>query len=121
MRLQKLYDMYGKKKIDKMVRQRAADSKARSKKKKYKHETTTSVIRHMLMLTGGICPATGAEFVCKKRHPQNFSIDRIDSNKGYTIDNTWLVCNWYNKAKMQMSVNELSNLIQQMSKLLGEV
>lgn len=37
----------------------------------------------------------------------NASIDRIDSSKGYTLDNVQLVCNIVNLMKNTLSIDEL--------------
>ena len=37
----------------------------------------------------------------------NISVDRIDSNKGYTIDNIQLICNVVNRMKSDLTDNEL--------------
>lgn len=58
----------------------------------------------------GICELTGIEFSygdkIGKRNPYTPSIDRIDSNKGYTTDNCQMILAWLNVAKMDMP-NEL--------------
>lgn len=59
----------------------------------------------------GICQRTGIKFdlETKGRAIRNAyapSIDRIDSSKGYTIDNTQIVCDMYNHGKGQHSDEE---------------
>ncbi len=55
-------------------------------------------------LQGGVCEATGLPFSfeigqAKQHNPWSPSIDRIDSSKGYTLDNCQLVVWAYNVAK----------------------
>jgi hypothetical protein len=65
------------------------------------------------------CALSGTQLSCKmelnpdfvgkgKRHlwPTNVSIDRIDSTKGYTIDNVQLVCVVLNIAKSNLPQND---------------
>lgn len=65
------------------------------------------------------CALSGTQLTCKmeinpsfvgkgKRHlwPTNVSIDRIDSSKGYTIDNVQLVCVVLNIAKSNLPQND---------------
>lgn len=58
----------------------------------------------------GKCELTGIEFAYSdkigRRNPYTPSIDRIDSNKGYTTDNCQMILAWLNVAKMDMP-NEL--------------
>lgn len=48
---------------------------------------------------------TGKCVYCGQSHKYN-GIDRIDSNKGYTIDNCVSCCSWCNTMKLDKSVNE---------------
>ena len=50
---------------------------------------------------GGICPMTGIKMkkIGDSNDPYTMSVDRIDPNKGYTKENTRLVCLWYNRAR----------------------
>jgi hypothetical protein len=37
----------------------------------------------------------------------DYLTDRIDSSKGYTTNNIWLVCDWVNRAKSDLTKEEL--------------
>jgi hypothetical protein len=50
--------------------------------------------------------------VGKGKHSTNISIDRIDSNKGYTKDNIQLVCAYVNIMKSDKSIEELKYFCQ---------
>lgn len=55
-------------------------------------------------LDRGRCEATGLPFVFDKDpyiNPYYPSIDRVDSNKGYTINNCQMVCHMFNIAKAE--------------------
>ena len=45
----------------------------------------------------------------------NFSIDRIDSSKGYTPDNVQLIATWVNRAKNNLSEKDFIYLISSMN------
>ncbi len=55
-------------------------------------------------LDKGRCEATGLPFIFDKDpyvNPYYPSIDRIDSNKGYTVNNCQMVCHMFNIAKSE--------------------
>lgn len=55
---------------------------------------TLDLLRHMAERSGGRCEVSGMPFYfgSEPRHPQQPSIDRIDSTRGYEPDNVRLVC-----------------------------
>lgn len=58
----------------------------------------------------GLCAISRVKMthdVYKKKVGTNMSLDRIDSNKGYTIDNVQIVCYTVNIMKNNMSLDEL--------------
>ena len=96
--------------INKVISSRISDSKTRAKKKGLDHDIDSEYIKHLLKVSGGKCPLTGKKFIIESNHPDNFSVDRIDSRKGYVRDNVWLVTDWANKAKSNLSLEDfLSN------------
>lgn len=58
----------------------------------------------------GLCALTGWELNCITRDPRLISIDRIDSDKGYTLDNIHLVAWAANKAKLDVALPEFLEL-----------
>ena len=58
-------------------------------------------------INAGFCEKTGIQFDLRDRDggwvPFSPSVDRIDSKKGYTMDNCRVVCKIYNMAKNQFS------------------
>lgn len=57
-------------------------------------------------LSSGVCEATGVSFIINNDstiNPNHHSIDRIDSDKGYTKDNCKIVSQIYNVAKGDQS------------------
>ena len=63
---------------------------------------TLQEIIEKLEATNGICPATGDLFnydLIGTANPYSPSLDQIVPGLGYTIENTQIVCWWYNAAK----------------------
>ena len=56
---------------------------------------------------GGKCALTGIEMDKKRRSPYSASIDRIDPNKAYSVDNVQLVCMAANYAKCSFSQDQI--------------
>ena len=65
-----------------------------------------------------VCAVTGASFVTtlSGRDARVPSFDQIVPGKGYTPENTQLVCCWYNYAKSASSADEIRELILQAAK-----
>ena len=76
----------------------------------------------------GVCPLTGYEMVYRadKGTPEvfySFSIDRIDSSKGYTKDNIQLICWGANQIKGTMTMDTLFEFVKDIYEQndLGEI
>lgn len=85
-------------------------SAARSRCKKKKMDFNLSVGWAIKKLLQGKCEATGVFFnVHKSSHWDKLSpsVDRVDSKKGYTIDNCQMVTLQFNIAKGQWSNDEM--------------
>ena len=63
----------------------------------------------------GRCQATGIKFG-EEGTPWVASLDRIDSTRGYTQDNCWLVCWFFNLAKSDKSLKDLIHLAEEIIK-----
>lgn len=92
--------------VSKLISRRLADSKTNAKKKGIEHDIDHAYIRHLLRVCGGRCPVTQSKFVFESKHPNNFSLDRIDNSKGYIKDNVWLITTWANRAKSDLSLDD---------------
>jgi hypothetical protein len=53
---------------------------------------------------------TGSPPVGYTAHPRAPSLDRIDSSRGYTRDNVWVICDAINRAKGSMSLLRLMGM-----------
>lgn len=69
---------------------------------------TADDLMHILNDQDGLCAVTGLLMTWSPHSPHtNVSLDRIDSGKGYTIDNIRLVCATVNYMKHRMNDEQL--------------
>ena len=68
------------------------------------------------------CPLLGIDLIknSNKTCANSPTIDRIDSSKGYTLDNIWIVSHKANAAKSNLSLNELKLLVKNLEQKLLE-
>ncbi len=106
---------------DKWDRKRGQDPKckmflgarARSKQKNMEFTITKEDI-----IIPEVCPLLGIEIkIGAKDRRHSPSIDRIDSTKGYTPDNIWVVSSRANTLKNDASLQELELLVENLKKL----
>ena len=91
------------------------NSKIAKGKAKLKHTIDWMFIMQLLRWSGCRCIYCGIPFKFVAKDPMNFSIDRIDSSKGYTPDNVQLISTWVNRAKNNLSEKEFFYLISSMN------
>lgn len=89
--------------------------RSRSQKRKIPFDLDLTWVRERIAEIGHRCERTGREFVYESnKSPWQPSIDRIDSNGGYTRDNVQFVCLIYNLCKNDATdddVLELARLV----------
>lgn len=83
-------------------------------------QITIQDIKDLYKKQDGKCAMTGIKMTYTTQHDGkssqhiknkwNISVDRIDSNKGYTVDNIQLVCAIINRMKMDFSNDEFISL-----------
>lgn len=87
--------------IKKKITIRLNTAKNRPKQSRQKIAVTPDMLLDLYIFQEGKCALTGRfmdyettdeEFAGKKCNPRVLTIDRIDSNRGYFIDNIQLVC-----------------------------
>jgi hypothetical protein len=61
---------------------------------------------HKLIKETKRCHISGRKLVMEVNHPDGPSLDRVDANKGYHIDNVVVTSQLINKARGEMSVEE---------------
>lgn len=85
-------------------------AKTRAKRSGIQCTITKNSMLEMYDKQNGKCAITGIPFEINLTEGKNSkapSIDRIDPNKGYTIDNVQLVCSHVNMMKSNLSMDEL--------------
>jgi hypothetical protein len=84
---------------------------ARARAKKDGREFT--ITKEWLALQPRYCAISGIPFIIIQdgRGPLTPSLDRIDSSKGYTPENTQIVACWYNLGKSDWNDTEIQDLI----------
>ena len=89
-------------------------AKNRAKKKGWEFNITSEFIYQKLLPLK--CEVTNLDLSLEKEliYKANAlapSLDRIDSSKGYTLDNVQVVCWWYNAMKQDWSEEVIKNLL----------
>lgn len=95
--------------IPKTVRQ----LRYRAKLKSIECDIDAHALEAMLIATGGRCELTGVSFNKNRvaeRSPYMFSVDRINSKKGYTINNCRLICYAANIALQNWGENVFNDM-----------
>ena len=64
---------------------------------------TTEDLKKLFHISGMKCAISGVALNTEPKNPFRASVDRIDSSKGYTLDNIQVVCHFVNTAKMNHS------------------
>lgn len=84
-----------------------------------KLEELTSFLKKLYKKQNGKCAITGVslqlQFGVGRPLPNKCSIDRINSNNGYTPQNVWLVAWWVNQMKMDMTMTEFRERVKILS------
>jgi len=76
-----------------------SNARYRAKKSNREFNITKQYIRNLKSFQDNKCALSGKEMIWNKSDPHAASIDRINSNKGYTKENTQLVCKFVNRMK----------------------
>lgn len=85
-------------------------SKGKRKYQSLEFDITKEYIKELYLKQDGKCAISNIPMTYisgSGKHATNISIDRIDSNKGYTKDNVQLVCSHVNMMKSDLSLEEL--------------
>lgn len=87
------------------------NAKTRAKKKELDFQISRDDVINLYHSQNGECSITGFKLEMesgtrKKSNPYRISIDRIDSNKGYILDNITLVCWAVNQMKADRTEEE---------------
>lgn len=88
-------------------------AKHRSIKHNREFELTDDIIIKKLEDQNHKCYISKLPIILEPESPYSLSIDRIDSNKGYTIDNTIIVTKFVNNCKNNLSLNDFIKYIKE--------
>jgi hypothetical protein len=92
-----------------IIHLRVQAAKHRAKSKNIKFELTNEIIENKLREQNGRCYYSNVEITFKIHDLHCLSLDRIDSNIGYTIENTVIVTWFINQAKNSIGSEEFIN------------
>jgi hypothetical protein len=96
-----------------LIRYRVESAKHRSIRKGLVFEITDEIIQQKLNEQGGKCYISKQPLVMGENDWYGISLDRLDSNLGYTIDNTILVTKFVNSSKNNLSLDEYIKLLKE--------
>lgn len=93
-----------------VLRSRFYGARDRARRKNLEFDITLDYLMYLWNKQQGKCALSGIKMTTvlyDGRIPTNVSLDRIDTKKGYTMDNVQLVCMAVNQMKNDLSINEL--------------
>lgn len=96
-----------------IIRVRVLAAKHRAIKKNIPFEITEESIQQKLKEQDGKCYMSKQPLVMEENSWYGLSLDRLDSNMGYTIENTILVTKFVNSSKNNLSLNEYVKLLKE--------
>ena len=73
--------------------------------------TMESMLNLLWVEQKGKCAVSGVELTHESHSPYKFSIDRIESNKGYIISNVQIVSTIINTAKSDLTTSEFHAMV----------
>lgn len=91
--------------INKFIQMKFVKQRAEAARRNYSWELEKEFV-DQLFKNNKQCKLSGLPLIAEINHPDAPSIDRIDNNKGYSIDNVQLVSQRVNKAKSTMTDEE---------------
>lgn len=86
-------------------------AKAYCKKRQVDIDIDIVFLHQLLDDQNGLCAITNMRMTYKSHDLKSMSVDRIDPLKGYTKNNTHLVCKWVNFAKSNHSLEEIKSIL----------
>jgi hypothetical protein len=104
---------------EKFTKKLLNSSRACAKDRGIPYHLTYDILYEALVNTNGICSVSGKHLTTLHNHLMKASIDRIDSNKGYTKNNIQIVGQIVNKSKNIMSMEEYIDLCKSVVKHNG--
>lgn len=109
----------GKPTLERLITMRFLGARQRAKVNDLVFDIDKEFLNELWNVQQGKCAISGTQMTYeyyKGRIPTNLSIDRKDSNRGYTKDNTQLVCMVVNQMKSDLTMEELLNFCESILK-----
>jgi hypothetical protein len=94
-----------------LIRYRVDSAKHRAIRKGLVFEITDDVIQQKLLEQNGKCYVSKQPLIMDENNWRGLSLDRLDNNLGYTIDNTILVTKFVNSSKNTLSLDDYIKLL----------
>jgi hypothetical protein len=90
---------------------RVESAKHRSLKDGISFELTDDIIKEKILQQGGVCYISKQPLSYQQNNWNTLSLDRLDSNLGYTIENTVVVTKFVNISKNNLPLDEYLKMI----------
>lgn len=100
---------------DNLIKFRVLGAKHRAIRDVWEFELTVDIVTEKLIQQNHKCYISKVPISLDSKNPYSLSLDRLDSNKGYTIDNTIIVTKFVNNCKNDLEVNEFIRLIKEIN------
>lgn len=103
-------NLSGEDALNHILSMRLNSIKERSKKKGWETFIELKDLENLYYKQNGLCALSKIKMtydILDGRTPTNLSIDRIDTNKSYTIDNIQMVCMAVNQMKSDLNMDQL--------------
>jgi hypothetical protein len=97
--------------IKNIIRYRVLSAKHRAIRNGLVFEINDDIIKEKIESQQGLCYISKQPFSYMENDWNSLSLDRLDSNLGYTQDNTIIVTKFVNNSKTNLSLDEYTNLI----------
>ena len=94
-----------------LIHYRVESAKHRAKRNNLDFQLTDKIIEDKLKEQNNLCYISKQPLSNKENNWNSISLDRLDSELGYTIENTIIVTKFVNNSKNNLSLEEYINLI----------
>jgi hypothetical protein len=94
-----------------LIHYRVESTKHRAKRNNLDFQLTDKIIEDKLKEQNNLCYISKQPLSYKENDWNSISLDRLDSELGYTIENTIIVTKFVNNSKNNLSLDEYINLI----------
>jgi hypothetical protein len=96
-----------------LIQYRVLSAKHRSIRDGWEFELTVDIINQKLKQQDNKCYISKIPISLDSKNPYSLSLDRLNSNIGYTIENTIIVTKFVNNCKSDLDIDEFIKLIKE--------